>query len=112
MDGMSWMPLLYGQNKLEREAIYWHYPHYHQEGAVPYSAIRMGDWKLVDNLESGEMELYNLANDIGESMNLASENSEMLNLLTKKLDTWRTSVHAQFPSINKDYDENRTRKKK
>lgn len=111
IDGSSWLPLLQGEEALEREAIYWHYPHYHQEGAVPYSAIRMGDWKLIENLESNQFELYNLKEDIGESTNLIHDNGEVAEALKEKLDKWRKSVNAQMPRVNENYDENRARKK-
>ena len=111
MDGLSWLPLLQGKNKLEREAIYWHYPHYHQQGAVPYSAIRMGDWKLIENLESNQFELYNLKEDISESTNLINNNHEVSETLKDKLKRWRKSVKAQMPTLNKNYDKNRARKK-
>ena len=107
MDGLSWLPLLKGETSLNRDALYWHYPHYHTQGAVPYSAIRSGDWKLIENLESGELELYNLANDIGESTNLAPENTEKVQQLKKKLDNWRESVDAQFPTLNENYDKDK-----
>jgi arylsulfatase A len=112
MDGMSWIPLFQANSTFEREAIYWHYPHYHSEGAVPYSAIRLGEWKLIDNLESGEIELYNLTNDIGETTNLADKNPETTTRLMKKLDQWRTSVNAQYPVANESYDVDQARKRK
>jgi hypothetical protein len=62
LDGMSLAPVLRG-GALDRDALYWHYPHYHPGGATPYSAIRAGDWRLVRFCEDGRQELYDLARD-------------------------------------------------
>ena len=56
---------------LDREAIFWHYPHYGNQGGTPGSSVRAGDCKLIEFFEDGRLELYNLANDIGEERNLA-----------------------------------------
>jgi len=111
IDGLSWVPLLEGKNNLDRDALYWHYPHYHSEGAVPYSAVRSGDWKLIENLESGVVMLYNLENDIGEVHNLAGEEPEKVEMLKRKLDQWRMDVKAQFPVENENFDAKRQRQK-
>ncbi|MBK3517106.1 sulfatase [Carboxylicivirga marina] len=112
MDGSSWMPLLNGSGELKREAIYWHYPHYHQQGAVPYSAIRMGDWKLIDNFETNKLQLYNLSNDIGESYDLSKSHPDKTIELKEKLDAWRECIDAQFPSENPQYNKKKERRKK
>ena len=70
IDGESLVPLLRQTGKLKRNALYWHYPHYVLSG-TPYSIIRAGDWKLIRHYESGSLELFNLADDLGETVNLA-----------------------------------------
>ena len=71
VDGVSIVPLLRGK-KMDRGAIYWHYPHYGNQGGSPGSVIRDGDWKLILFYEKNrEVELYNLRDDIGEGNNLA-----------------------------------------
>ncbi len=112
MDGYSWLPLLNGELNLNRDAIFWHYPHYHQEGAVPYSAIRMGDWKLIENFETNDLELYNLKDDIGEVKNLFDEETAQVHLLKNKLEEWRLSVKAQMPSKNPEFDESKSNRKR
>jgi len=97
---------------IERDAIYWHYPHYHQEGGVPYSAIRMGDWKLIENFETNTFELYNLKNDISESKNLINEKPEIVAELKNKLNDWRADVNAQYASPNENFIKAKERKKK
>ncbi len=104
-DGVNLLPLLEENIKiLEREALYWHYPHYHPGGASPYSAIRQGNYKLIEFWEDSHLELYNLEDDIGETNNLISEVPEIANDLYNQLETWRKEVNAQEPVPNPQYD--------
>lgn len=103
-DGVDIMPLLTGKNKLKREALYWHYPHYHSEGGTPYSTIRQDDWKLIYFYETGEKELYYLRNDIGEKNNLVMKEPKHADMLYRKLLEWKKKVAAQDPKPNPDYD--------
>jgi arylsulfatase A-like enzyme len=103
IDGKSLGPVLRGGQTLEREAIYWHYPHYHSGGATPYSAIRKGDWKLIHFFEGDRVELYDLRNDISESKDLSGEQPEKVAEMKQQLTAWRTSVKAQLPTPNPDY---------
>ncbi len=108
LDGVSLKPVLSDSTAdLERAAIYWHYPHYHMMGGRPYSAVRAGDWKLIEPLETGVLELYNLAEDIHEDHNLASQHPEKTEELVKQLRDWRTRVDAQMPTKNANYDPSR-----
>ena len=110
-DGKSWKPLLEGDATLDREALFWHYPHYHPGGAVPYSAIRKGDWRLLQNFETNEFELYNLKQDISESQNLIDAEPEIAKKLKKDLQEWRSSVNAQYATINPKHIKEKERKK-
>jgi arylsulfatase A-like enzyme len=104
VDGVSLTPLLRDPaTSLGREALYWHYPHYHSQGATPYSAIRAGDWRLVHFYEDDHVELYNLAEDVGEANDLAAQMPDKAAELRAKLDAWRKSVDAQEPTANPDY---------
>jgi len=107
VDGESLVPLLKQNGTLRRTAIYWHYPHYHQGGATPYSAIRQGDWKLLEFFEDNRVELYNLREDIGEQDDLAAKVPSRANALRKQLHAWRKQVGAQLPSPNPDYNSQR-----
>ncbi|MBN2312956.1 MAG: sulfatase [Sedimentisphaerales bacterium] len=102
LDGESILPLLTETGKLDRNAIYGHYPHYHHSS--PAGAIRQGKWKLIEFFEDGKLELYDLANDIGEKKNLADEKPRKAAQLQKKLAQWRTSVNAKMPTPNPDFD--------
>lgn len=105
-DGISIAPLLTGaQKKLERDTLYWHYPHYHRTN--PYGAIRKGDWKLIEFFEDGRVELFNLKNDPNEKNNLAKSQPEMVAELLAKLKDWRKDVDAQMPTPNPRYKPNK-----
>ena len=102
LDGVSLLPLLQGGAELDRDAIFWHYPHYHH--STPACALRAGDWKLIHFFEEDRLELYNLREDIGEKSNLAEEYPDRAAALKARLDAWRKSVNAAMPSPNPDYD--------
>ena len=102
LDGESILPLLKRTSSLKRNAIYWHYPHYHH--SRPAGAIREGNFKLIEFYEDGRLELYNLKRDISEKNNLAKKLPKKAAQLQKKLAAWRKSVNAKMPSPNPDYD--------
>ena len=103
VDGVSLAGLLRdAASGLDRDTLYWHYPHYHPGGATPYSAVRDGDWRLVQFYEDERIELYNLAEDVGEERDLAAAMPEKAAELLGKLDAWRSEVGAQEPLPNPD----------
>jgi len=100
LDGISLMPLLkHPDDHLSRKTLYWHYPHYYPT-TTPVSAIRSGDWKLLEYLEDGSTELYNLRDDLSEQKNLAGTHPERTDRLLKELTSWRESIDAQMPTPN------------
>lgn len=106
-DGKDLFPLLKNpETSLNREAIFWHYPHYHPGGATPYSAVRQGDWKLIHFFESDSTELYHLSEDIAESNDLASQMPVKVSELKNVLETWWKETGAQMPSENSAYKKN------
>ena len=104
-DGVSLVPLLDGEDSLEREALFWHYPHYGNQGGTPGASVRMGDFKLIEFYEDNRVELYNLREDIGEHRNLASEEPDRAASMRAVLDDWRQSVEAKIPQPNPDFEE-------
>jgi arylsulfatase A len=100
LDGVSLVPTLTRTGKITRDALYWHYPHYNipSGGSLSrgYGAIRMGSWRLVEFYEDGRVELYRLADDIGETNDLAAEMPYKANQLKTKLQNWRRAVGAQM----------------
>jgi arylsulfatase A-like enzyme len=105
-DGKNLTPLLLHNEAIQRNALFWHYPHYHLEGAKPYSSMRQGNWKLVEVFETG-LELYNLEKDIEEQHNLVKENPKMVSNMHTALQQWRKQVGAQLPVSNPLYDPSR-----
>ena len=109
IDGVSLLPLLRGAASLDRDSLFWHYPHYHGSGALPSSAIRKGSYKLLEWHEEriygleNRYDLYDLSQDLGESNNLASSRPEKTRELAADLDSWRNSVRAQMPERNPAY---------
>jgi len=102
-DGVSMVPLLNGAGRLEREAIFWHYPHYGNQGGTPGCSLRAGDHKLIEFLEDGRLELYNLREDPSEDRNLADETPELAGELHAKLVAWREDVGATIPKPNPEW---------
>lgn len=110
-DGISILPLLLGEkNKTGREALFWHYPHYHR--TKPYGAILEGKWKLIEFFEDGNLELYDLEKDENESINLVRKYPEKAQDLLLKMKNWRVSVGAQMMERNPNYDPIKSQLKK
>jgi len=103
VDGVSIVPLLKQTGRLRRDAIYWHYPHYHPGGATPSGAVRDGDLKLIEFYEDGHVELYSLREDLGEADDLAPKMPQKAAELREKLAEWRRGMNAQMPTPNPDY---------
>lgn len=96
LDGVSMVPLLRGDASVDREAIYWHYPHYSNQGGFPGGAVRSGDWKLIERYEDGRVQLFNLADDIGERNDVADAHADRVNAMRSKLHRWYQEVDAKF----------------
>ena len=105
VDGESLLPLFAGAERLDRDAVFWHFPHYLPGRQTPASAIRMGDWKLIEFFEDGELELYNLKSDIGEKNNLAAKEPAKAKELHAAMRKWRKETKAPVPTEkNPRYD--------
>ena len=107
IDGLSLTSLMKNPAaKLDRSALHWHYPHFHHDR--PASSIRERDWKLIEYLDgTGDVELYHLASDLGETSNLIESKPGRTADLKKKLADWRTDVVARLPVPNPNYDPDR-----
>jgi arylsulfatase A-like enzyme len=103
LDGVSLVPLVKGGTLPER-ALFWHYPHYGNQGGAPSAAIRRGDWKLIEWAEENRPELFNLAQDLGEQTNLADKEPQRVAQLRAELHAWQKQVGAKFPIPNPNYD--------
>lgn len=103
IDGQSFTRLLKGKRIKHNRPIFWHYPHYGNQGGQPGSAVRLGDYKLIHFYYNNIIELYNLEEDIGEQNNLVNKLPEKVEELTEILNEWRISVDAKAPTRNHDY---------
>ncbi len=103
LDGTSLLPLFKG-GALPERALFWHYPHYGNQGGAPSAAVRRGDWKLIEWQEDNRSELFNLAQDIGEQSDLAAKEPQRVAQLRDELHAWQTHVGAKFPIPNPTYD--------
>jgi len=102
-DGHSLVPLLKDDKSPDRDALFWHYPHYGNQGGSPGAAIRAGDYKLIKFFEDDRLELYNLKDDIGEKHNIAAANPDIVQELHGKLQKWQQDVGAKMPSVNPSF---------
>lgn len=105
LDGQSLVPLMLAQEGFASRAIYQHFPGYLGAGAdtfrtTPVSTVCMGNWKLMEFLEEGRLELYDLDRDIGETENLANANPQKTKELHDQLLAWRTEIGAPMPTRN------------
>ena len=103
-DGENLAPVLTGNTSLEREELFWHYPHYHGSAWKPGSALRKGNWKLVVHYENKTTELFNLLEDPGETTDISEKYPGIVVELKKTLDKKLTETNAKFPEPNPDYD--------
>ena len=97
-DGQSLLPVLTGEGDLQRDALFWHYPNFafHRDNRLG-SAIRMGDYKLIEFFDKNEVELYNLREDLGEKKNLAGVEAGRVEEMRKRLSRWREKSGARMP---------------
>jgi arylsulfatase A-like enzyme len=107
LDGESLLPVMLGKApSLKRDAIFQHFPGYLGSGpglwrTTPVSLIHAGDWKLMEFLEDGHLELYNLKDDLGETKNLAATHPDKAKELHARLIAWRKETNAPMPTPNK-----------
>lgn len=95
-DGVSLVPALRGEPSVGRDALYWHYPHYSNQGGFPGGAVRMGPWKLVEDYEDGSVQLFNLEADLEEQNDVAAQHPERVDRMRQRLHDWYDEVDARF----------------
>ncbi|MDA3733944.1 sulfatase [Niameybacter massiliensis] len=103
VDGESFYETLIGVEKQREKPIFWHYPHYGNQGGRPYSAVRHGKYKLIYFYESESYELFDVVSDIGETTDLAEEYPTIAEKLLAKLKEWLADVKGEIPVKNPDY---------
>jgi arylsulfatase A-like enzyme len=98
LDGESLAALVRGNaRRLQRSALFWHYPHYHGSGHRPSGAVRIGDFKLVEFFEDMRVELYDLRKDASEQKDLSAESPARVEKLRAMLHDWRRRIDAVMP---------------
>ena len=107
LDGASLASLLRGENadKLKNRPLFWHYPHYGNQGGEPSSVVRSGEWKLIHYYEDGRDELYRLSEDISEQSECSADHADVAARLRKQLDDWLAEAGAKSPVKNDTFDE-------
>jgi arylsulfatase A-like enzyme len=103
LDGVSLAGLLRGK-ELAARPLFWHSPHYTNQGSRPAGAIREGDWKLIEHYEDGRLELFNLAKDPSETEDLSAREPERVREMRGKLAAWRKAIGAQENTPNPHFD--------
>ncbi len=114
LDGESFVPILKGTaSSLKRQALYWHFPAYLERYSTtigpfrttPASAIRLGDWKLIEFFEDRRLELYHLGTDLSESNDRSEEEPERVLELLRELHRWRLETNAPIPErLNPEFN--------
>lgn len=104
LDGKNFTSVLKGEGGFDRGPVFWHYPHYPNQGGRPAGAVRSGNYKLIEFYDNGEVELYDLSKDIGEHQDLAREQPDLANKLKQELERWREEVNASMPAKNPAFD--------
>ncbi len=103
LDGVSLVPTLKGETPDPR-SLYWHYPHYGNQGGEPSAMIQDQNWKLIHYFEDGRSELYQVNNDVGEQNDVAAQHPEKVKAMNEAIKTWQKEVGAVFPTDNATFD--------
>jgi arylsulfatase A-like enzyme len=101
IDGSSLLAEISPDDSLMRDAIFWHYPHYHSSGWTPGAAVRSGKWKLIEFYDLEKVELYDLEADPGETTDLSAIHPDIVEQLTDKLRQFQENTDAKLPTANK-----------
>lgn len=102
-DGVNLVPVLKGESLPER-SLFWHYPHYGNQGGAPSAAVRRGNWKLIEWYEDQRVELFNLAADLSEQTDRAAQEPHLVTQLRDELHAWQKEVGAKLPIPNPNFD--------
>lgn len=103
IDGVSLLPLFAGSGGVDRDAIFWHYPHYANQGGRPAASVRCGDWKLIEHYEDGRLELFDVRSDRQKAVDRADDQPTRVRQLHDRLVAWRTEIEALIPKRNANW---------
>ncbi|WP_400077524.1 sulfatase [Winogradskyella sp. R77965] len=111
VDGISLKPLLEGKDLNIKRPLYWHYPHYGNQGGEPTSVIQQNGWKLIHYWEDEHEELYKLPSTEHDTLNVIAQHSEIAENLSNDLISWLKEVNAKFPTKDTEYDKAKAKKR-
>ncbi len=106
VDGISLVPLIRGETTKRRD-LFWHYPHYGNQGGEPSAIILSDDWKLIHYYEDGRRELYQITEDVGEQHDKADTHPDKVKQLGQRLEAWLAETDAKMPTDNPNFSEDR-----
>jgi hypothetical protein len=104
LDGVSFAGCLLGKSAAPQRALFWHFPHYTNQGSCPSGAMREGRWMLVEYYENDKRELYDLATDLSEKQDVSSRHPDQVEKMHSALDAWRGDLQVQHNRPNPDFD--------
>jgi arylsulfatase A-like enzyme len=104
LDGSSFAPVLRGASAGSSRKLFWHFPHYTNQGSRPSGAMRDGNWMLIEYYDENVTELYDLGRDAAEGRDLASQNPERVAAMRAAMAAWRKQIDAQTNKPNPDFD--------
>ena len=105
LDGVSLAPLLTGRGPAPQRSLFWHFPHYTNQGSRPCGAMRDGNWVLVEFYDEEKVELYNLSADASETRNVAAQEPARVATMCAALAAWRKGINAQENTPNPEFDQ-------
>lgn len=104
LEGRSFAPLLTGSGSLPSRDLFWHFPHYTNQGSRPTGAMRRQNWVMVEYYDEEAVELYDLSSDVTESRDVAAQNPDRVAAMRAALAAWRSRIGAQTNRPNPDFD--------
>jgi arylsulfatase A-like enzyme len=104
LDGVSLAPFLSGKRPAPARPMFWHFPHYNNQGGRPSGSMREGRWMLIEYYDEEETELYDLSTDVGERQNRAADEAQRVTRMKAALESWRSRAGAQRNTPNPDFD--------
>jgi arylsulfatase A-like enzyme len=104
LDGLSFAPVLTGRGSIPARDLFWHFPHYTNQGSRPTGAMRHQNWVMIEYYDADAPELYDLSSDVGESRDVAAQNPDRVPHMRAALSAWRDSIRAQTNAPNPGFD--------
>ena len=109
LDGVSVAAPITGRGPAPKRSLFWHFPHYTNQGSRPSGAMRDGNWMMVEYYDDTTVELYDLASDIRETRNVAATNATRVREMRSVLAKWRNNVNAQSNEANPNFNPDKFR---